>query len=103
MFRVKPKRAVGNTSLSTNNIRATNPPIDINPFSNWYVPKLNRINNEIEDIPCSKGNNVLAVLASFIAELRYMSLNILNSLKLSLRNIWTTREKKNFWLKKTFQ
>ena len=28
------------------------------------------INNEIEEIPCSKGKRVLAVLASFIAEFR---------------------------------
>ena len=31
---------------------------------------INKINNEIEEIPCNKGNKVLAVLASFIAEFR---------------------------------
>ena len=45
-------------------------PSEINPFSIWEVPSPNKINNEIEEIPWSKGNRVLAVLASFIAELR---------------------------------
>ena len=41
-----------------------------NPFSIWDVPKPKIIKSEIEEIPCNSGNNVLAVLASFIAELR---------------------------------
>ena len=70
VFKVKPNRAVGKTSLSTYRIKATKPPIVINPLSNWKVPNDNKINNEIEEIPCNKGNRVLAVLASFIAEFR---------------------------------
>ena len=69
-IRDSPNRAVGNTSLSTNNINATSPPIVMNPFSSWEVPRPKSINNEIEEIPCNSGNSVLAVLASFIAELR---------------------------------
>ena len=38
-------------SKNQDRIKATNPPIEINPLSNCYVPNPNRINSEIEEIP----------------------------------------------------
>ena len=40
----------------------------INRYTNF--PGESEIKNDIEEIPCSNGNRVLAVLASFIAEFR---------------------------------
>ena len=70
VLRVNPSRAVGNTSRSTNRIRATRSPMLRRPLSSWPLPKASSSSRLIEEMPSSSGNRVLRVRARFRAASR---------------------------------
>ena len=67
VFNVKPRRAVGNTNLSTYSINAIKPPIVSIPSFISPLPSARSRRREIDEIHWRSGINVLAVLARCIA------------------------------------